>query len=686
MAGLSRVYAALGILAIFVSPCVGHGALPSVFDDQTDSPLLAGVSAVQYTYRNYTGVRNALLGIVGQHSDIAELIDIGDSWEKVQGIADRDILAIKISDNVAQEEDEPEVLILALHHAREWSTSELALMIADNLTDSYKNDSRTSWLVDNREIWIVPVVNPDGLDYALAHDQWWRKNRHHNSDGSYGVDLNRNYDGAQNGDPLGAWGGAGSSNKTTDETYHGEYAFSEPETQAVRDLVLEHHFSIALDLHSYGQWVMWPWGYTNGMTEDDADLQRIGRDLAALNGYFAAQSIELYPTTGDSLDWLYGAADIYAFCFEVGYEFHPMKSDDVGGIIRNNIPPSKLAIDAAGDRENRSFTIAHVPSASRAFNPSGFELAADVTADRGVNSSSVVLRYRIDGQAWKEESMSVSVGNDTYSAAIPPTTVGSKVDYFFVAKDMGGVQLMSPVYAPYELYSFVVSPMDGGPIVSFAPPSSVEGSTGVVLSVNITNITGSFEPILHLENISLGVASELSMITDGYNYSCEISPGHPLGEFRLWLTIESNSTVMWSSEVYLVDVDDELAPLIGEHSVNQVSFGLVEVLLNCSDVYGVESVDLVYKLDGVPGISEMSLLLGSVFNGTWTLSLDVGDAQELEYSFAANDSRQESYDPDADEWHQLALMQQVPEMPYVGVIAGIVAVAVISVIARSRRG
>ena len=164
---------------------------------------------VDYPYKNYTEIKVVLLSLQSSYPEILQVIDIGDSWEKQSGLADRDILAVKISDNVGLEESEPEVLIMALHHAREWTTSEIALSLAENLTAAYGSDPRVSWLIDNREIWIVPVVNPDGLDYALDTDEWWRKNRRLNYDGSYGVDLNRNYNGSEDGNPSGAWGGVG---------------------------------------------------------------------------------------------------------------------------------------------------------------------------------------------------------------------------------------------------------------------------------------------------------------------------------------------------------------------------------------------------------------------------------------------------------------------------------------------
>ena len=435
-----------------------------------------------FDYHNYSEAREFIFSIAQAHPQIAKVFDIGDSWEKANGLADRDILALKISDNVAVDEDEPEVLVVALHHAREWPTVEIALAIAENLTSAYGSDARTSWLVDNREIWIVPVVNPDGLDYSMTLDDTWRKNRDLNFDGTYGVDLNRNYNGSQNGDPGGAWGGAGSSNDTSSEIYCGEAPFSEPETQAIRDLVLNRSFQIALDYHSYGDWVMWPWGYADVQTPDDGDIVRIGDQLAASNGYYASQSVFMYPTTGDSLDWLYGATDVYPFCFEVGTEFHPKLVDEVSGIVRENLPPAFLGIEIAEDREQRKFSIEHAHAPTEPFNSTGFEIVANITADRGVNESSLRLVYRIDGAAYDEVELTKKGLNDTYFARIPSQKIDSHIEYFIVARDSADVELMSPRYAPYELHNFTVVADSDPPVAEAGPDQIVFEGTDVTLN------------------------------------------------------------------------------------------------------------------------------------------------------------------------------------------------------------
>ena len=458
-----------------------------------------------YAYRNYTVIRDLMYATETGFPAIAKVYDIGDSWEKTQGLADRDVLAMKISDNVETDEDEPEILIMALHHAREWPTSEIASQLIDDLTALYGLDARISWLVDNRETWIIPIVNPDGLDYAMSDpaNEDWRKNRRDNGDGTYGVDLNRNYNGSQNDDPLGEWGGAGTSSDTSDSTYCGEYPFSEPETQAIRDLALNHSFTVGIDLHTFGDQVMWPWGYTTNTTSDDVDLVRIGNELAELNGYVADQSVALYPTTGDSLDWLYGGMDVFTFLFEVGGNadwFHPEGEEVVLGQIAENIPPALLLIEIAGDRYERQFDILHQPLSEE--SPPGENLAveAEITAARGVDTASLVVQYRVDGSSWSEAPMSRTLGNDTYAATIPAQAGGASVEYFIVAHDNGSVRLTSPRYAPYELHSFSIL-LDEEPPVANAGENLIAQVGSVVTfigsastdNVAITNFTWSFD-------------------------------------------------------------------------------------------------------------------------------------------------------------------------------------------------
>ena len=161
-------------------------------------------------------------------------------------IEGRDIWAVKISDNALLDENEPEILFTAAIHAREVITPEVLLYFMDYLTDSYGFDSQLTELVNNREIWFVIPVNPDGYYRNEVTDP--------NGGGTYGVDLNRNF-GYE-------WGydDEGSSPYTSSETYRGTGLFSEPETQNMRDFIEDHEFVITVYYHSKGEMFLWPWG------------------------------------------------------------------------------------------------------------------------------------------------------------------------------------------------------------------------------------------------------------------------------------------------------------------------------------------------------------------------------------------------------------------------------------------
>ena len=286
-----------------------------------------------------------------------------------------------------------------------------------------------------------------------------------------------------NNDSAGAWGGVGSSHDPSEDIYCGESPFSEPETQAIRDLVMQHDFSICLDFHSYGELVMWPWGYTTNLTADNDALVSLGTRLAALNGYTADQSVGLYPTTGDSLDWLYGYDNIFAILFEVAIVFHPQTTQEVNRVIAENLPPILLGIEIAGDKQQREFTIDHQPIGVMEYSASGFDISANVTADRGVDESAISLNYRTDGGLWESVPMTLASPNDTYSGAIPGQQPGSLVEYYIVAHDAGGVELMSPRYAPYEVHSFTV--------VDSCPPVAEAGDDVSVLVGGPVCLNGS---------------------------------------------------------------------------------------------------------------------------------------------------------------------------------------------------
>ncbi|MFD6231113.1 M14 family metallopeptidase [Streptomyces sp. NPDC060232] len=288
-------------------------SLPGIAASPMDFP------SADSRYHNYAEATAEINQLVAQYPAIASKRVIGKSY---QG---RDLLAIKISDNVATDESEPEVLFTAHQHAREHLTVEMALYLLKEFTSTYGTDPRVTNAVNGREIWIVPDLNPDGGEYDIATGSYrsWRKNRQPNSGSSYvGTDENRNWNYK--------WGCCGgSSGSKSSETYRGAAAESAPEVKAVSDFVRsrvvggKQQIKAAIDFHTYSELVLWPFGYTYndtapGLTADDlAVFKKIGTSMAASNGYTPEQSSDLYITDGTIDDWLWGNQKIFGYTFEM---------------------------------------------------------------------------------------------------------------------------------------------------------------------------------------------------------------------------------------------------------------------------------------------------------------------------------------------------------------------------------
>jgi hypothetical protein len=253
-------------------------------------------------YHTYLEMQADLNALVAAYPSLASLGVMG------QSIYGKNIYVLKISDNVSVDENEPEVLYMGNHHARELMSVEIPLMFAKYLLANYGSDPDVTAMVNNREIFIAPMINPDGHVYVeLNHsnpdpNNWWRKNRRDNGlGGGIGVDLNRNYG------YMWGYDDNGSSPDPNNETYRGTGPFSEPETQAVRDFCAGRNIILALSYHSYGEDLLFPWGYAPIYTPDHALFQALGDTLAFGTGYDVGTSPEvLYLVNGDSDDWAYG--------------------------------------------------------------------------------------------------------------------------------------------------------------------------------------------------------------------------------------------------------------------------------------------------------------------------------------------------------------------------------------------
>ncbi len=261
-------------------------------------------------YKNPQEVEDLLREVHAAHPDITEIKSIGKSLEG------RDIWAIKISDNVRMDEIEPAILVNGMHHAREVMTPEITTDMVTYLTSNYgKLPEVTRW-VNETEIWIIPMFNVDGNTKMWDGNSMWRKNTRN----GHGVDLNRNY-------PYGWNSCNGSSASTGAQDYRGTAPASEPETQAMMNLVAEIKPVFDISYHSYSEIVIYPYGCKPNRTPTEEAVEIIGAEIGKKIDYKPGTAWELlYNADGGDIDWMYTAHQVIPYVIEVNSTwdgFHP---------------------------------------------------------------------------------------------------------------------------------------------------------------------------------------------------------------------------------------------------------------------------------------------------------------------------------------------------------------------------
>jgi hypothetical protein len=271
-------------------------------------------------YRGYDAMIAYLQSVVTRFPDLADLSDIGDSYDKLfphDGRPPHDIWRIRLTNHNIPG-PKPKFHIVAAHHAREIATPELAMQWIEQLVTGYGNDADITWLLDNREIYVVPVENPDGWWQAQTTQTYWRRNDNPNgcSYPSNGVDPNRNY-------PI-CWSCPGGSSDPCSDTYYGTSAGSEPETQNMMAEYNSVHPNFVISLHTVGPYVLYPWGNSGyGIPVDKVALDALGWNMGRINNNTPRNRVgqpynTLYNVSGTTDDWTYSAFAIPSYTIELG--------------------------------------------------------------------------------------------------------------------------------------------------------------------------------------------------------------------------------------------------------------------------------------------------------------------------------------------------------------------------------
>ena len=319
-------------------------------------------------YRTVEETYASLAQLAGSHLNLASWVDVGESWRKVTsgGAAGYDLNVLVLT-NKSKPGPKPIFFLMAAIHAREYATAEIATRFAEYLVGQYGLDPDVTWLLDDFEVVIMPQANPDGRKVAEA-GYYQRKNVNNTNGGAcnnpatwwnqFGTDLNRN--------SSFQWGGSGSSNDTCDQVYRGPTRISEPETKAIQsemaslfpnqrgpaltDTVPVTASGVFITLHSYGELVLFPWGFTSDPAPNHDALQTLARKFGFYNGYTVCQAPVggcLYTTSGTTDDWAYGQLGVASYTFEVGSDFFEPCDNFEATIWPANRPALLYALKAA---------------------------------------------------------------------------------------------------------------------------------------------------------------------------------------------------------------------------------------------------------------------------------------------------------------------------------------------------
>ncbi len=391
------------------------------------------------SYAGYFTYQEMLDNLDSMASKYPSLISIRQPLPGGTSLEGENIYYIKISDNPLLDETEPELLYSAVHHAREPGGMSQLIFYMWYLLENYSTDAEVAYIVDNTELFFVPCLNPDGYMYNELNEPagggLWRKNRRDNLDGTFGVDLNRNY--SYN------WGydDDGSSPDGSDETYRGTTGFSEPETQLMSDFVSSRSFSIALNYHTFGNLLIYPWGYEYSIyTPDSALYTNYGELLTTYNGYTfgTADQTVGYIVNGSSDDWMYGdqasKPKVFAFtpeCGDAQFGFWPPSSEIIP-LCQNTMFQNLTAAHLTGKYADLIETSSDLVSNGGGYiNFSLKQLGLDTTGSYTVTLTAVTANIFQVGPPVTHSNLGVlQVVNDSISFALTsPMTNGDAIKF-----------------------------------------------------------------------------------------------------------------------------------------------------------------------------------------------------------------------------------------------------------------
>lgn len=434
------------------------------------------------------------LGSMGGYFTLAEMEQILDSMallypnlitikqpiSPTQSIEGRNIWYVKISDNPAVNESEPQVLYTALHHAREACSLSQLIFYMWYLLENYSTNPDVAATLNTTELYFVPCLNPDGYVYNQTTNPngggMWRKNRRPNGGGTFGVDLNRNYGGH--------WGydNVGSSPTSSSDTYRGTSAFSEPETQAIRDFCNSKNFAAALNAHTYSNLLIYPWGYIPSFyTPDSATFVNWGIHLTEDSRflYGTGDQTVAYVTNGDSDDWMYGEQTTKPKILSM--------TPEAGSSNDGFWPASSRIIDICKTTFNQNYYLAKLVST--------YGVARDMQ-DQFISNANGFIKYDIQRLGLQNGPITVSVTPlGAGLASVGPAKVYTSLALNQTITDSIAYTL-SPGLTSAQPIRYLLTASDGSGSFHHDTIQKIHGVPTILVSDNGTSATANFTTTL----------------------------------------------------------------------------------------------------------------------------------------------------------------------------------------------
>lgn len=416
-------------------------ALPAACDNsfvKSPSHFRLGSYAGFFTYEDMLSILDSMQLLYPQLISKRAPLDNTTTWEN------RPVYWVRISNKPDVDQDKPEIFYNAVHHAREAASLSQIIYYMWYLLDNYHTDPEVKGIVDNMEMYFVPCINPDGYILNQTNNPngggMHRKNLRKNSDGSKGVDINRNYD------KFWGYDNQGSSTSASSDSYRGPSAGSEPETKMIKNFCIAHKFKMAISCHTFGGYLIHPWGYkANTPTPDENLLKNYGNFMTQENNYKVGTPLETvgYVANGASSDWFYGEQGLKNKIFEYSPEagkgsFYPAKNQILPickEMLYTNYKAAKLVLKYVHVTDTEPY---YIKTKSGYFHYSYKSLVPDSMAKFTVSIIPISPEITGVGGAKNYSNTAIHVtGNDSISFTLDPSIVnGTPLKYVIKVNNM----------------------------------------------------------------------------------------------------------------------------------------------------------------------------------------------------------------------------------------------------------